>query len=350
MRNILKYKFFITITCILTSMVVIPASLYAIENQETLEHEIGVYYTIQKGDTLWDISKKYFNSPWVWPELWKENKYIKNPHFIEPGGMLRLFYNKESDLIIDEEQKPEESKTAQQSEKPFGKDILYFNYPPIDSVGFIKKEAVLPSCSIFKVMDNKVAISEGDLIYIKRENDNSLTPGTKYTVYRTFEPLTDSKSGALIGKQHYITGIVEIKTVEPLYAIAQVLISFREIAINDLLMPYEPRSPKIPIIESNKEIECSIIIPEEEIKLIGDNTIVFINKGEKDGVKPGQFYHIYYREKKNISPDSLVMSYLAPVDFGKLFVLFSEQTTSSALITKSDKEIFTDAIVKSPAK
>ena len=55
----------------------------------------------KKGDTLWDISKRFFDSPWVWPELWKENQYIKNPHIIEPGDELRLFYNKESDLIIE---------------------------------------------------------------------------------------------------------------------------------------------------------------------------------------------------------------------------------------------------------
>jgi len=328
-------------------MIVIPASLYAIENQVTLEHEIGVYYTIQRGDTLWDISDKYFDSPWVWPELWKQNKYIKNPHFIEPGDMLRLFYNRESDLIIDEDQTPEDSNS--QSENTCEKDILYFNYPAIDSVGFIKKEPVLPNGSVFKAKDDKVVISEGDLIYIKNENNSNFVPDSKYTVYRTFEPLPDSTPGSA-GKQHYLTGIVEIKTVEPLYVIAEVLKSFREIAINDLLMPYEPRSPKIPIIESNKGIECSILVPEEAKELIGDNTIVFIDKGEKDGIKPGQFYHIYYREKKNVSPDSLVSTYLAPVDFGKLFVLISEQTTASAVITRSDREIFTGASVRYPVK
>ena len=61
------------------------------------------------------------------------------------------------------------------------------------------------------------------MVYIRHENNSKFTPGSKYTVYRTFEPLTDNKTGALIGKQHYITGIVEIKTVEPLYAIAEVI-------------------------------------------------------------------------------------------------------------------------------
>ncbi|MGB5158090.1 LysM peptidoglycan-binding domain-containing protein [Desulfobacterium sp. N47] len=350
MRYIFTHKYLFTIICILTSIPAISAYLCAAENQNVLEHETGVYYTVKKGDTLWGISKKYFDSPWAWPELWKENKYIKNPHFIEPGDKLRLFYSKDSDLIIDNILKSDETKTTLQTEKSCDIDALYFNYPAIDSVGFIKKEPVLPNGSIFKVKDDKVAISEGDLVYIKYENNSKFEPGSKYTIYRMLKSLTDSKTGALIGKQYYLTGIVEVKTVEPLYAIARVLKSFREIDLNDLLMPYEPISRKIPIIKSEKGIEGSVIIPEEERSIIGDNTIVFIDKGKNDGVKPGQFYTIYYREKKNITPDNLSATLLAPVDFGKLLVLFSEQSTASALITRSDKEIPIGSLVGSPVE
>ncbi len=53
--------------------------------EETIEHEAGFYYTIQRGDTLWDLSDKFFDSPWYWPELWQENEQIPNPHWIYPG-------------------------------------------------------------------------------------------------------------------------------------------------------------------------------------------------------------------------------------------------------------------------
>lgn len=62
-------------------------------------------YTVAKGDCLWKISKKKYNSPYYWPVIWEANKYgvvnkdelsesshlsIMDPNYIYPGQVLKI--------------------------------------------------------------------------------------------------------------------------------------------------------------------------------------------------------------------------------------------------------------------
>ncbi|MCL2101986.1 MAG: LysM peptidoglycan-binding domain-containing protein, partial [Fibromonadales bacterium] len=45
-------------------------------------------YRVQKGDTLWDLSEEYLRDPFAWPDLWKVNPHIQDPHWIYPGDSI----------------------------------------------------------------------------------------------------------------------------------------------------------------------------------------------------------------------------------------------------------------------
>ena len=48
-------------------------------------------HLVVRGDTLWDISGKFLEHPWCWPQVWGMNQdQIRNPHWIYPGEQLRI--------------------------------------------------------------------------------------------------------------------------------------------------------------------------------------------------------------------------------------------------------------------
>ena len=45
-------------------------------------------YSIERGDTLWDLSNQFYSDPYLWPQLWERNRYILDAHWIYPGDPL----------------------------------------------------------------------------------------------------------------------------------------------------------------------------------------------------------------------------------------------------------------------
>ena len=343
------------------------------EKQEDGNYETGFYYTVQKGDTLWDLSQKFSDTPWQWPEMWKENDQIANPHRIYPGERIRL-YRRLGAGGYDEAGvggtgepgdggtgEPGDGKTGESGDGASGapkgltdnqelNKLLHFEFAAIDRIGFIRKEPILAHGTIFKVEGQKEMISTGDLIYIRPRPNFSLAPGDKYTLYRTLKPIRDRKTNKYIGIQHYFTGAVEIMIKRPEFILGRVIGAYRPIKIGDMLMPYNNRIQQIKIHPSPPGLEGSIIESEEHQGIFGENAIAFINKGRSEGVEPGQFYWIFKQEKYRINPDNKSEVTLTPVILGELLVLHTEDTTATVMITDSRDVIQAGARVITPFK
>jgi hypothetical protein len=336
-------------TCLIIffAMIFFPFHLAAQQTTTTVEHEAGFYYTVQKNDTLWDLSERFSDSPWLWPDLWKENNQILNPHLIYPGMRLRLFHQEGVESYV---AKTTEKEPLSQKEPEPPKELPYYYYSPIESIGFISKTPVTPHGYIFKAKEGKLMIGTQDLVYIMQKNDMPYALGGKYTVYRTLNPLTDKETKARIGVQHYLTGVVEIVKKEPRFAVAKVIRSFRDIRINDLLMSYKKRGPKIILTASQPGLNGKILLTEEQDSIMAVNTVAFINKGQEDGVEKGQSYNIYYQTKEKIGQKQKQVLLMPPLTYGTLLVLHAEPTTSTVIITKSEKTVYPGATFRSPTE
>lgn len=345
MHSIMK-SYLKTILIVLIVLLALPLLTAAAETPATVKYETGFYYTVQKGDTLWDLSQKFSDTPWQWPEMWQENDQIANPHRIYPGERIRLYRRRDAGAYGQGQAGQEGNDksgdaTSEKSEKKgLGENsdldgLLFFEYASIDRVGFIREEPALSHGSIFKVEGQKEMISIDDLVYIQPRPNFTLSPGDRYTLYRTLKPIRDRNTNKYIGIQHYFTGAVEILIKRPKFVLARVVGAYRPIKLGDKLMPYKHNLPQIKLHPSPPGLEGNIIESEEHHGIFGENSIAFINKGKREGVEPGQLYWVFKQEKYQINSDKESEVLLTPVLLGEVLVLLAENTTATVMITDS---------------
>jgi hypothetical protein len=328
------------------TLLAVPLSLAAAEKDKTVEYKTGFYYTVQKGDTLWDLARKFSDTPWQWPELWKENDQIANPHRIYPGERIRLYRRRGAhgySEVSQGEKKPVEDELVKAK-------MIHFQYAAIERVGFIRKDPVSSYGTIFKVEGRKEMISTGDLVYIRPAKGFSLEPGNKYTIYRTLKPIKNRQTNKYIGIQHYFAGVLEITLKRPEFVLGRVVAAYRPIKVGDLLIPFQRRLPRIEMQDSPQGIQGQIIESEEHRAMFAESTIAFIDKGAQEGVARGQLYWIYKQEQYRINPEDKYDVTLTPVLLGELLVLHTEKTTATVMVTDSRQPIHAGDKIAAPFK
>ena len=115
-------------------------------------------------------------------------------------------------------------------------------------------------------------------------------------------------------------------------------------------MPFQHRLPQVEVQQSPKGLRGQIIESEEHLAMFGENAIAFIDKGEQEGVKPGQLYWIFKQQQYRINPDDKYDVTLTPVLLGELIVLQTEKTTATVMITDSRNIIRAGAKIATPFK
>ena len=79
---------------LVTGLMCLSAGASALE----LRADAPERYTVQKGDTLWDIAERFTGNAWEWPEIWYQNDQIFETllfpfpsDIIKPGTIVLFF-------------------------------------------------------------------------------------------------------------------------------------------------------------------------------------------------------------------------------------------------------------------
>lgn len=317
-------------------------------------------YVVQKGDTLWDISGKFLEKPWLWPEVWHANPDIANPHLIFPGDTLKLEYvDGKPRLVLT---RGDAGKTVKMKaggdkldprvrveplEAPIPAIPLDIIDPFLSGTRIVSPGVLEEAPYVLMGTQKHVITGAGDNINARGDFDPKVPV---YGLFRKGKIYTDEATGEVLGIQAIDIGSAKVTHAEGDVAKLLILRSTQEVRISDRLLPSEERRIDAIFYPSppNQEIEGHIIDVEGGVSQIGPMNVVLIDKGQRDGVEVGNVLAIFQKGERVKDPVTGEVVSLINERAGLLMVFNVFEKTSFALVLQSDRPLMVGEMVKNP--
>ncbi|MCK5886292.1 MAG: LysM peptidoglycan-binding domain-containing protein [Alcanivorax sp.] len=245
-------------------------------------------YVVVKGDTLWDISGMFLEKPWQWPAIWHANPQIENPHLIYPGDRLALVY-------IDG--KPRITKVATSDVVKLSPQVRSeaIDTPipaiPLDAIAsfltetrIVSPEEINGAPYVLEGEDGRIITGAGDRIYARGEK-----PADRVGIFRRSKEFVDPDTGEFLGLEARSIARGNVNAENGDVLTVGITKSSEEVRIGDRLLVNEDRRLTTSFVPSSpdSEIEGKMISVDGGVSQIGQYDVVAINRGEREGLAPG---------------------------------------------------------------
>ncbi len=314
-------------------------------------------YTVKKGDTLWDISGTFLNSPWLWPEIWHVNPQIENPHLIFPGDLIKLVYlDGQPRLTVERTLKmvPGNGTTKLSPSIRVQQTEEAISSIPLDKIeAFLSRSRVVEpgvlegAPYMLAGQQQHVIVGAGDRAYARGIFDPQFT---NYSIYRRGDAFKDPITKELLGVYAQGIGTVSVVAVEKEIATLDVVRTYEEVRAGDSLLPSEDRSVDSVFMPSapDVDIEAQIIAVEGGVTQVGKLDVVIINRGEREGLQIGNVLAIY--KAGEVVTDRVRGGSVALPDerAGLMMVFRTFEKMSFALVLEADRALAVKDKVRNP--
>jgi LysM domain len=287
-------------------------------------------YIIKPGDTLWDLAQRNFGNPYLWPQLWEKNQYIKDAHWIYPGDPL-IIGPKTAEAA------PEAPETAPPpaaappppapEAAPAAPEEAPQPLPPVAEGETAPLVAVGGESDVycFAYLDDKgeqlplyVAGAEdaafkdqyltGDILYLSGGQAEGVHPGQEFFVVSPGPELRHPATGALMGEVMRYVGHLRVLCAFDHGATAELLSTCDGVVVGDRLKPYEPIPVPMSLLTPpvtrcdlpNDKAKGYIVYSKDEQIAFGQDHVVMVDLGEADQAAPGTLCTVY---RENPAPD-----------------------------------------------
>ena len=294
-------------------------------------------YVVRPGDTLWDISKRFYGNPLLWPRLWELNSFIDNPHLIYPGQVLSLTPKYEKPGIPVVKINPE---IREDQLKDVGAPPPVYYYAKGGTEGFISPDEWEHMGTILSSEPPKILLGEGDIVYTNVGSSDGVESGDLFTVFRTSKPVFHPFTGRKIGYKVAIFGEIEIVDVlGGKMSTAKITNSYREITRGARIRPHEQFVNEVTIKKGAQPANGMVVASLNDQRVLGQGNIVYIDLGKERSIFPGNTFSIYTLPRGVPDPDSRKDVTIPPYRKGRLVVLNAQHNMATGLIIDSARQI-----------
>ncbi len=299
-------------------------------------------YTVVRGDTLWDISGRFLQHPWQWPEVWRVNPQIDNPHLIYPGDIVYLY---------DCGGRPCLGLERGQGVVRLSPEVR--TTPRREAIEPIPLEAVRLFLRDHRVITDPEALDE--LAYVVGGNDGRLISGAgdrfyargdvpaggRVGIYRRGERYLDAATGEVLGLELESVGEARQRRQEDDIAVLEATEATQEIRNGDIVLPLEERvlvtefQPRAP----DHRVDGRILSVPGGVRFIGRLQMVALDRGTRDGLAPGHVLAVEQRGELVDDPRTGEMLRLPGEDAGLVMVVRPYEKMSYGLVMQATRTL-----------
>ncbi len=263
-------------------------------------------HIVEKGDTLWDLSARYLGNPFLWPQIWDQNKYIPDAHWIYPGDPIVISPIEpvsEEQIAKEIEEAPMEEPTEPIVTAPIKKAYPIALDVDLYCSGFITPELKILPLRIIGNEDNvlKLALSTNDIVYLNQGEAEGISPGDEFTIVHQVREIDHPITLKGLGDYVVQTGRLKVVATQEHTSTAQITYACDSTQVEDFLVPFEPKEVPVftempPVDRYSSEgpnAKGYVVFAKDDLTSLGLGHEVQIDLGAKDGIAPGTRLILY---------------------------------------------------------
>ncbi|MFK5926795.1 MAG: LysM peptidoglycan-binding domain-containing protein [Desulfuromusa sp.] len=297
-------------------------------------------YTIKKGDTLWDLSKKFIDDPYYWPNIWAKNPEITNPHLIFPGQKVRILDGRLEIIPAYPEAGTQSNEAVDSSQidaptlKTATEELIKIKSTGSGD-GFILTDEE-PLGILVDSVDDRILLTENDMVFLKMKDISNVTVGDTYGLFERGKLIKHPHTNQPIGTMMNNLGFLQITEINNDTAVAKIGKVFREIMRGAELFEYIPQRKEITLQRGTTDQGGYIIAARDEKGTLSSNDIIFVDLGSDDGLVSGNLFYI--SRPRKVSDEIIKQAgavQLPDAVLGAAITIETKAKTASAIIIKS---------------